>query len=159
VELLADAGVNPVAGDQCVGGLRFEWVAVEAAEVGGDRVVALTHSRAVVPGDDDVGPQPLAHCGEEHGLEIPPVYRELRKPVTGRESGWLPVDQLAEPVEEGGLLGCDAGRAKWLEQTLLGEYADRVRQDVDAHPHRCDLRCGLVDLAVDAGGVQLEGER
>src|SRR5262249_17841262 len=74
-------------------------------------------------------------------------------------AGRLAVDELAETVEEGRLAGGDADGGKLFFQAEAGQDLRRVRQHVDPDADRPQPRGGLVDLAVDAGGVRLQGGR
>src|SRR5580693_3365386 len=92
-------------------------------------------------------------------MQVAAVDRELRVLIAGEPAGRLPVDELAVAVEEGRLAGRDADGGQLSFEAQPGEDLRRVRQDVDADADGPQLRGSLVDFAVDAGVVQLKGER
>src|SRR5580693_8356648 len=92
-------------------------------------------------------------------MQVAAVDRELRVLIAGEPAGRLPVDELAVAVEEGRLAGRDADGGQLGFEAQPGEDLRRVRQDVDADADRPQTRGSLVDFTVDAGVVQLKGER
>jgi hypothetical protein len=100
-----------------------------------------------------------AHGGEQDGLQIGAMERELRRRMAGPMAERLLVDELPEAVEERRFardhrdaleLGKDAERL---------QRRRRVRQDVDADAERPHLGRSLEHAAGDALPVQGQRER
>ncbi|MNC91593.1 hypothetical protein D3C83_78850 [compost metagenome] len=85
--------------------------------------------------------------------------RELRPVVAGEAPARFLEDELPVAVVEAQFLRLDGERGELFLQAELGELAHAVRQKVDAHAQRPDLRRGLENLAADARLVQRQRER
>src|SRR6266849_3128984 len=109
--------------------------------------------------DQPVGAGPRAKSREQHHLQVAAMDRELWMVVAGRAAQRLLVDQLAEAVEEGCILGFDRDPRKRFFQTEPGELLGRVRKQIDADTDRPDVGDGLIDAAGDAGLVQRKPQR
>ena len=99
------------------------------------------------------------HRIEQHRLQICAVDGELWPRIARGAAERLPINKLAEAVEER-RLSCLHRHLR--EQRLESEFAQhlrRVRQQVDADADRLDLGRGLVDAARNVSRVQLERER
>src|ERR1700750_2911565 len=116
------------------------------------------------------GPQPVA--GVDVRLAEPRTYRlvddrleptamngELRHLVAGIGAAQLAPDLLAEAVGVEQLVGADPHRVEPLEQPELGQLLDGMGQCVDADPELANGIRLLVDVAIDAAGVQPERGR
>src|ERR1700730_10009520 len=80
--------------------------------------------------------------------------RELRHVVTGIDAaGFLP-DFLAVAIEIIQHVGADRGFVEFLQQAEAGEFADRMRQRVDADAEFADGVGLLEQFARDAAGPQ-----
>ena len=80
--------------------------------------------------------------------------RELRHVVAGIEAARLAPDFLAVAVEIIQLVGADRGRIEPVQQPEAGEFADRMRQRVDADAEFADGVGLLEQFAVDAARAQ-----
>jgi NADP-dependent aldehyde dehydrogenase len=160
VKLLAQPRVDAVARDDDVRARRRQrQVRRRGAEGQGRAAGVLGHPGAGVIEAQAPGPEPVEHRGQQDGLQVAAVDRELRVLVAGEPAGRLGVDELAEAVEEGRFAGGDTSRRQLLLEAEPGEDLRRVREDVDADAYGSYPGGGFVDFAVDAGVVQLEGKR
>src|SRR4051812_26625837 len=106
-----------------------------------------------------VGTEPVFKSLYERRLQIPSVNRVLRPLVAGMPAERLPVDELAEAVEEHRLLRLDGDTRERRLEAKAGQYLRRVRQQVDANADRLDLGGRLEDAAGNFPRMQLERQR
>src|SRR6201984_865805 len=81
---------------------------------------------------------------------------ELRHLLAGIGAAQLAPDLLPESVGVEQLVGSDPHRVEAVEQPELAQFLDRMRQRVDSDAELTNGVRLLVDLAVDAAGVQHE---
>src|SRR6516165_3484198 len=81
---------------------------------------------------------------------------ELRHLVAGIGATQLAPDLLPEAVGVEQLVGSDPHRVEAFEQPELAQFFDRMRQRIDADAELTNGVRLLVDLAVDAAGMQHE---
>ena len=72
----------------------------------------------------------------------------------------LPPDALAMFGVEDQLAGGDADRGEAVQQAEFGQFADRVRQHVDADAQLADRTSGFIDIDIgEAGVMERQGQR
>jgi hypothetical protein len=71
----------------------------------------------------------------------------------------LPVDQLAEAVEEAAFGILDTGAQQRVAEAECRKFAHRVRQQRDADAELLQLGRGLIDPARDAARMQVQRKR
>src|SRR3546814_19065635 len=86
--------------------------------------------------------------------DLAAVDRELREFVATVEAAQVAPDLLAEAVGVDQLVGADSHAVESLEQAEGRQFLDGVRQGVDADAELADGPRLLVDLDLDAFGVQ-----
>ena len=69
------------------------------------------------------------------------------------------MDQLPEPIEEGGVRGLDRNALERVFEPKACEFTRRMRQEVDADTDRPQFGSGFEDPARDAGLMQRDPER
>ena len=84
---------------------------------------------------------------------------DFRVLVAGALAARLPVDELAEAVEEAALGVLDARAQQFVAQAERGQLAHRMRQQRDADAELLHVRRCLVDLGRDAARMQIERQR
>ena len=110
-------------------------------------------------GAHGVRPEPGPHRGEQDHLQLAAVNGVLRPAVADVPAAGEAPDPVAVPVEVHHFRGGDSGRLELLAEAELGQFADRVRHQVDAHAER-PQRSRRVDYGrVDPGGVQRQRRR
>ena len=97
-------------------------------------------------------------CIEQHHLQIAAMDRELRMIVARRAAQRLLIDQLAETVEKGRVLGRDRDPRQRLLQPERSEFLGCMRQQVDADADRLDFGGGFENPAGNSGRVQRKPE-
>ena len=160
IVLRAHRGVDAVAGDQHVAFRRRQRPALRIGEVRGDAAAALLDAHAAMPGDEVVRPDPLAHGGQQHPLQVGAKQRDMRPQMAGRLAERLAIDELAVAGEEGVVLRLAGGGDQRVLEPERAQLLHRVRADVDADAERPHLGRGLEhpDAARRARGVQRQGQ-
>ena len=105
-------------------------------------------------GVDRLLAEPLLDGAMDDALQPPAMNRELRHVVAGAEAARLAPDFLAVTVEIIQIIGADSGRIQPVQQPEAGEFADRMRQRVDADAEFADAVRLLEQFAIDAAGAQ-----
>ncbi len=160
IEVPADRRVDAVAGDRGGGAHGLERAAGRhLGEVKRRRVVVLFDADAIAVGHDAVAAEPFARCLVKDQMQPPAMDADLRQLIAGESSALLPVDQLAEAVEEAALAVLDAGFLDLRLQAERRQLAHGMGQERDADAELLHLRRALVDAARDAARVQGERER
>jgi hypothetical protein len=161
IELRPHHRMDAIAGDQYVAMLRRERGAVRGDETGGDARVALFYPDTSVAGDEIFRPEPLAHRGEQHLVQVAAMDGKMRPLVSGRASPRLAIDQLAVARKEGIVLGLAGDRRERALEPQIAQLLDRMRPEINADPEREDFRRGLehADAARRLGGVDGQRQR
>ena len=130
--------------------------AVAVEEIAGHAAFILAEGAEPVAGVDARFAEPRPHRMVNDALQPPAMDGELRHVVAGIGAARLAPDLLAEAVGVDQLVGPDRRRIEPVEQPEPRQLLDRVRQRVDADAELANAVGLLVDLAVDAAGVQHE---
>ena len=101
-------------------------------------------------GDEVLRPEPLAHGIQEDLVQVGAMNGKMRPLMSGRESPWLAVDELAVAGEEGVVLRLAGDRRERVLEPELAQLLHRMRAEIDPDPERADIRRGLEHP--DAGG-------
>ena len=99
-------------------------------------------------------PEPLLDGAMDHALQAAAMDRELRHVVAGIEAARLAPDFLAVAVEIVQFVGADRDGVEPVQQPEAGQFADRMRQRVDADAEFADGVGLLEQFAVDAARPQ-----
>ena len=151
--------MEAVAGDDDVGGLGRQCLTRTCApEVDNDRVAIGARAGALVIGDDRVLAESIAYRAQENALKVTAMDRELRVGIASETARWFAVNELAEAIEEGRLLGAHPDLAQCLLEAEPAQHLRGVGQDVDADAEGANLRGRLEDPAGNARFVEGEGE-
>src|SRR5581483_5839490 len=113
----------------------------------------LLDAAAFPAGTDRLRAEPRAHRLQQHELQIAAMDRELRPVITGVTARRLPINELAEAVEENRLARRYRRLGESRFEAELPEHLGRVRQHVDADTNRLDLGRGLIHARGNAGSV------
>jgi hypothetical protein len=95
----------------------------------------------------------------DDGLQPAPVDRELRHIETRIHAARLPPDLLAEAVHVDELFRADGHAVERLQQIQRRQFADRMRQRVDADAKLADLGGLFEDFGLDAAPFQHQRQR
>src|SRR4051812_30938355 len=98
--------------------------------------------------------EPRARRLIDDALQAAAMDRELRHVVAGIEPARLAPDLLPEAIGVEQLAGTDRDRVEPLQQPELLELLDGMRQRIDTDAKLADAVGLLVDLAIDAAGMQ-----
>src|SRR4029079_10378653 len=98
--------------------------------------------------------QPFLDGAMDHALQASAMDRELRHVVTGIEAARLAPDFLAVTVEIIQLVGTNSGSVEPVQQAKAGQFADRMRQGVDADAEFANGIGLFEQFAVDAARPQ-----
>ena len=105
-------------------------------------------------GVDGLRAQPFLDGAMDDALQASAMDRELRHVVTGIEAARLAPDFLAVTVEIIQLIGANRGGVEPVQQAKAGQFADRMRQGVDADAEFADGIGLFEQFAVDAARPQ-----
>src|SRR5439155_13438199 len=101
VELLADHGMQAIAGDHHVGVLRRQGASgPRVFEADADALAVLREPGAAPSGADRGRAGAVEERIEQHALQVAAMDRILRRVVAGEAAKRLAVDQLTEAIEE-----------------------------------------------------------
>ena len=109
-----------------------------------------------VSGNNCVRSEALDDRLVQQHLQVPAMHRKLRPPVAGVDPARLAPDPLAELVVVREFGCADRGGVEAAGQPEIGQYPDRVRQQVDSDSERTDPVYRFVDDRVDADPMQAE---
>ena len=123
-------------------------------EIGRDAAFVLLEGAEPVAGVDLAFAEAGAGRLIDDALQLAAMDRELRHVEAGIQAAQFVPDGLAEAVGVEQFVGADGDRVEPLEQAELFQFADRVRQRVDADAEFADGVGLLKNLAVDAAGMQ-----
>ena len=146
----ANPRMNPVGADQDIAahGLGVRTGAVE--EVSGDAALVLGEGPEPAAGVNGVMAETLLDGAMDHALQPSAMNRELRNVVAGIDAARFLPDFLSMAIEIIKLAGADRDVIELLQQAKPGEFADRMRQGVDADAEFADGIRLLEQLAADA---------
>ena len=158
VELLANRGMNAIAGDDDVGSQRGQWLPLRIDEMGDGALHILFDRDAALPGDDVLGADPFACGAVKHHQQLAAMDRKMRIFVTREEAARFAVDELPMMSEISEFLRLDADASERVEQAEPGKLADRVglQVDADAQRHQRWRRLANANAKRHAGAVQRE---
>ena len=98
-----------------------------------DHAALMLRERAEpAAGVDGLGPQALLDRAMDHALQAAAMHRELRHVVAGIEPARLAPDFLAVAIEIIQHVGANGGGVEPVQQSQARQFADRMRQRVDA---------------------------
>ena len=100
------------------------------------------------------GAEPLLDGAMDHALQPAAMDRELRHVVAGIEAARLAPDFLAVAVEIIQFIGANRDGIEPVQQAEAGQFADRMRQRVDADAEFADGVGLFEQFAVDAARAQ-----
>src|ERR1700704_2137352 len=106
-----------------------------------------------------VGGQPVGSGArpkrfEQQHLQIAAMDRELRMLIARDTAERLPIDQLAETIEEGRVLSGDRDLRQIGLQPERGKFFGGMREEIDTDADRLDFGSGFKDPARNSGAVQ-----
>ena len=134
--------MDAVGADQYIAARGFDMRAGAVEEIGGDAALVLGEGAEPAAGVDGVMSKPFLDGAVDHALQPAAVNGELRNVVAGVETARLAPDFLAMAIEIIQLVGTDRDVVQLLQQAKPGQFADRMRQRVDADAEFAD-RIGL----------------
>src|SRR5216684_3575874 len=91
---------------------------------------------------------------EQNHLQVAAMDGELRMLVTRGPAERLGIDQLAEAIEEGRVLGGNRDPRQFRFESERGQFPGGMRKQVDADPDRPDFGRQFKYPAGDSSGVQ-----
>src|ERR1700675_2448496 len=91
---------------------------------------------------------------EQHHLQVAAMDGELRMSVTRGPAEGLAINQLAEAIEEGRVLGGDRDPRQVRFKSERGQFPGGMRKQVDANSDRPDFGRRFKYPAGDSSGVQ-----
>src|SRR5262249_50783833 len=156
IERVAHQRMNAVGADQHVAarGRPMRTMAVE--EVGAHAAFVLAKMSQAMAGVDARLAELGAHRLVDDRLQPAAMDGELRHLVAGIGAAQLAPDLLPEAVGVEQLVGSDPHGVETIEQPELAQFLDRMGQRVDPDAEFTNGVRLLVDLAVDAAGMQHE---
>ena len=146
--------MDAVGADQDIAAHGLDMRAAAVEEIGGDAALVLRERTEPAAGVDGVIAQPLDHGLMDDALQPAAMDRELRHVVAGIEPALFVPDFLAVAGQIKQLVGADRDLVEPVQQAEAGEFADRMRQRVDADAEFADGIGLLEQFAADAAGPQ-----
>ena len=146
--------MNAVGADQDVAAHGLGVAAGAIEEISRDAAFVLGEGPQPAAGVDRVMPQPRFHGAVDHALQPAAVDRELRHVVAGIDAARLAPDFLTMTIEIIEHVGADRDVVELLQQAEPGEFADRMRQRIDADAKFADGVRLFEQFAADAAGPQ-----
>ena len=108
---------------------------------------------------DGIVAQALLHRAGQQQLEFAAMNRNLRPAIAGGDAARLAPDRSAPFVAIKKLVDFHARAAKLVEQSQFREFPRGMRQHIDAHAQRRQLRGGFIDDGLETAFVKAEGSR
>ena len=124
--------MNAVGADQDIAARGMNMRAAAIEEIGRHAAFVLRERTQPATGADRPLAQPFDHRLMNHALQAAAVDGELRHVVAGIEPALFVPDLLAVPRQIKKFGGADGDGIEPVEQADAGEFADRMRQRVDA---------------------------
>ncbi len=146
--------MNAVGADQDIAARGFDMGAGAVEEMRDHAALVLRERAEPATGVDGLRAEPFLDGAMDDALQAAAMDRELRHVVTGIEAARLAPDFLAVTVEIIQLIGADRGGVEPVQQAEAGQFADRMRQRVDADAEFADAVGLFEQFAVDAAGPQ-----
>src|SRR5665213_323268 len=151
---LAHPRMNTVGADQDIAAHGLDVTSGAIEKIRGDAAFVLGESAEPAAGVNGVMPQPLIDGTVDHALQPAAMNRELRYVMAGIDAAGFAPDFLAVAIEVIKLVGADCDIVELLQQPKTGEFADRMRQGVDADAEFADRIRLFEQFAADAAGAQ-----
>src|SRR4029079_514715 len=107
-------------------------------EMACDPTFVLREGPQPAAGVDRLPPYPLLHGAVDDALQPAAMDRKLRHIVTGIDATRFAPDLLAMTIEIIKLVSANCDVVELLQQAEAGEFADRMRQGIDADPEFAD---------------------
>src|SRR5262249_15100100 len=158
IEPPAHGRMNAVAANENVAG-ACRARAVRVLEAGFDAVFLLGKGDKGVITTDRGAAKSLPYRIAQQALQMPAVNGELRHLVASLHSARLAPNLLAEAIGVNQLARPDCHFVEPGQQSQLAQLGNGVRQHIDADPKLANSGRRLVDLTVDAAGLEHEGKR
>src|SRR6266516_2458328 len=156
IERLTHYRMNAVGADERVAARGRSMRAVAVEEIGAHAGFVLAKVAEPMAGVNARFAEPRAERLIDDGLQPAAMDRKLRHLITGVGAAQFAPDLLPEAVGVEQLVGSDPDRVEAIEQPQLRQFLDGMGQRVDADAELAnDIRL-LVNLAVDAAGMQHE---
>ena len=146
--------MNAVGADQNIAPRGFDMGAGTVEEVRDHAALVLRERAEPAAGVDRLRPEPFLDGAMDHALQASAMNRELRHVVAGVEPARLAPDFLAVAVEIIQLIGANSGGIEPVQQTEACQFADRMRQRIDADAEFADGVGLFEQFAVDATRAQ-----
>src|SRR3984957_9373348 len=151
---LAHPRMNAVCADQNIAAYGLAVAARAIEEVRGDAALVLAEGSEPAAGVNRVRSQSLLDGAVNHALQPAAMDRELRHVMAGVDTADVAPDFLAMAIEIIEHISADRDVVELLQQTKAGEFADRMRQRIDADAEFADRIRLLEQFAPDAAGPQ-----
>ena len=135
---LAHPRMNAVGADQDIAARGLDMGAGAIEEMRDHAALVLRERAEPAAGVDRLRPEPLLDRAMDHALQAAAMNRELRHVVAGVEAARLAPDFLAVAVEIIQFVGADRDGVERVQQPEAGQFADRMRQRVDADAEFAD---------------------
>jgi hypothetical protein len=136
--------MNAIGTDKNIAAYGFGVAPRAIEEMRGDAALVLGEGAEPAAGVNGVMAEPLLDGAVDHALQPAAVDRELRNVVAGIDAAGFAPDFLTMAVEIVKLVGADRDIIERLQQAEPREFADRMRQGVDANAEFPD-RVGLLE--------------
>src|SRR5580704_1640859 len=149
--------MNAVGADQDIAAHRLDVVAGAIEEVRGHPALVLGEGPELATGVNGFLAEPLLDGLKDHVLQPAAVDRELRHVMAGVDAANVAPDLLAMAIEIIKHVGADGGVVEFLQETEASQFADRMRQRVDADAELADGVGLFEQLAADAARPQHQG--
>src|ERR1700682_707554 len=146
--------MNAVGADQDIAAHGLGVTACAIEEIGGYAAFVLGEGPQPAAGMNRILSQPLLDGTMDHALQPAAMNRELRHVMTGVDAAAFAPDFLAMAIEVVEHVGTNGDGGELLQQAEAGEFADRMRQGVDADAKLADGVRLLKQFAANATGPQ-----
>src|ERR1700687_5691062 len=146
--------MNAIGADQNIAAHGVDMAAGSSEEIGGYPTLVLGEGAEPAAGVDRILTQSLLDGAVDHALQPAAMDRELWHVVGGIHAAHVAPDFLAVAVEIIKHVGADRDVIELLQEAEAGEFADRMRQRVDADAELPDRIRLLEQFTPDAAGAQ-----
>src|ERR1700722_5231317 len=151
---LAHPRMNAVGANENIAAYGLAVASRAIEEVRGDAALVLAEGPEPTTGVDGVRSQPFLDGPMNHALQPAAMDRELRHVMAGVDTADVAPDFLAMAIEIIEHIGADRAVVALWQQAEAGEFADRMRQRIDADAEFADRIRLLEQFATDAAGTQ-----
>src|SRR5438445_3358650 len=149
--------MDAVGADQNVAARGVHMRAIAVEEKGRDTAFVLRERAEPAAGTDRIRTKAFDHRLMDHALQAATMDRELRHLVAGIEAALFVPDLLAVAGQVKQLEGADGRGIELVEQAKASEFADGMRERVDADAELTDGVGLLIQFAIDAPRAQHQG--